>query len=305
MELEIVLHRRTVVPLNPLLVTFPPFLTSFSLSVHWPNIPLSPVLPRFCVSLLVLHYLVPGFSGRRLVRTVSTSPLQLFHCCPLVLETLPSSPGHSPIGTEGVTFLALPVFPVSLLSSLGAVVLRLFGSLSCFVGASVSPFCLGLLSPFSCFCPVTGPGCLFPFSPSGLCSLFVSCPLRVLCLVFLAADWSGFPAPPSLPPFFPPALSLPCLACSSQHWLQCGTSGRRLVRGITSLVLIPTFPPFLTKHCLWPQTGPGLLLLNTDSWNSSLDSKQNRHGLNLTLMHSSMTYWKHWACIKIFQPSMA
>ena len=40
--------------------------------------------------------------------------------------------------------------------------------------------------------------------------------------------------------------------------------------------LFPTFPPFLTKHCLWPQTGPGLLLLNTDSWNSLLDSKQSR-----------------------------
>ena len=75
------------------------------------------------------------------------------------------------------------------------------------------------------------------------------------------ADWSGFPAPPSLPPFFPPALSLPCLDCSFWTLAQCGTSGRRLVRVSLRWSLIPTLPPFLTKHCLWPQTGPGLLLL--------------------------------------------
>ena len=44
---------RTVVPLNPLLVTFPSFLTTISLSVHF-NIPLPPVLPRVSVSLPVL-----------------------------------------------------------------------------------------------------------------------------------------------------------------------------------------------------------------------------------------------------------
>ena len=59
----------------------------FATPIHWLNIPLPPVLPRVSVSLIVLLYLVPGFSGRRLVRTVSTSPLHLFHCCPLVLET--------------------------------------------------------------------------------------------------------------------------------------------------------------------------------------------------------------------------
>ena len=78
-----------------------------------------------------------------------------------------------------------------------------------------------------------------PFSP---CSLSVLRYPRVLCLVFLAADWSGFPAPPSLPPFLSSA-SLPwrgLLIFRHSTLFQCGTSGRRLVRGITPLV--PHYP---------------------------------------------------------------
>ena len=163
-------------------------------------------------------------------RTVSTSPLQLFHCCPLVLETLPSSFGLSPIGTEGVTLLASPAFPVDLPSTLSAVALRLFGFLSCFVGASVSPYCLGLFSPRCCFCPVTGPGGLLPSSPSGLCPLFVSVPLG---------------------------------CCAWSFWPQTGPDFQRHPLFLLSFhLLFPSLSCFFLLTSapvwyLWPQTGQG------------------------------------------------
>ena len=144
-------------------------------------------------------------------RTVSTSPLQLFYCCPLVLETFPSSFGLSPIGTEGVTLLASPAFPVDLPSTLSAVALRLFVFLSCFVGASVSPYCLGLFSPRCCFCPVTGPGGLLPSSPSGLCPLFVSVPLGCCAWSFWPQTGPDFQRHPLF--FLSFHLLFPSLSC--------------------------------------------------------------------------------------------
>ena len=58
-----------------------------SLSGYCVNIPLVPGPVFFCVvvSRFSFHQ-VPGFSGRRLVRTVSISPLLVSPCCPLVPE---------------------------------------------------------------------------------------------------------------------------------------------------------------------------------------------------------------------------
>ena len=58
-----------------------------SLSGYCVNILLVPGPVFFCVvfSRFSFHQ-VPGFSGRRLVRTVSTSPLFVSPCCPLVPE---------------------------------------------------------------------------------------------------------------------------------------------------------------------------------------------------------------------------
>ena len=124
-------------------------------------------------------------------------------------------------------------------------------SLVCFcVGASVLPCLWPLLLRFSCLFRF----CLF--SALSLLSLLLSLCLtlpRVLCLVFLAADSSGFPAPPSLPlsflllPFPGEAISIFVI----QRVFQCGTSGRRLVRGITPLV--PHYPsnPALSLAADW------------------------------------------------------
>ena len=170
--------------------------------------------------------------------------------------------------------------------------LWLFVSLSCFLCFCVSPLFSRVLFP--CFClfwPFTGPGGQCSCSSSCPFSLFVSCTLRVLCLVFLAADWSGFPAPPSSPPFplfctslIPDLFSRQDLRLSviflaadwsgvSHCWLPSQTipssnsdtfSGHRLVRGVAA---------------------------HHTSWYSSQDNKQSSHGLNLTLMRSSMICW--------------
>ena len=152
---------------------------------------------------------------------VSLCPLPFWSCStPLCLRLF----------TEGVTTLPPPFIDLSFFSLLFA----------CVLGASVLPCHWPLLLRFPCLFLF----CLFsalslPFSP---CSLSVLRYPRVLCLVFLAADWSGLPAPPSLPPFLSSA-SLPwrgLLIFRHSTLFQCGTSGRRLVRGITPLV--PHYP---------------------------------------------------------------
>ena len=55
-------------PLNPLLFGLSCDFTTPTVSVDWPNISLPPCPLCVFVSLLCLHYLVPGFSGRRLVQ---------------------------------------------------------------------------------------------------------------------------------------------------------------------------------------------------------------------------------------------
>ena len=89
---------------------------------------------------------------------------------------------------------------------------------------------------------------LSPFSLLSLCLPFPS----GVVLVFLAADWSGFPAPPCPP--FPPFGSLPCPLSSlvnkssSVVLLAADWSG-------VSTSLVSHFPS--NQRCLWPQTGPG------------------------------------------------
>ena len=74
---------------------------------------------------------------------------------------------------------------------------------------------------------------------------------RVLCLVFLAADWSGFPAPPSSPSFLPSFTSLiPDLFSRRDLRLSVIFSGRRLVRGITLLAPQSNNPLLQTRHVL-------------------------------------------------------
>ena len=198
------------------------------MSVDWPNIPLPPCPPSVFVSLspllgtwLFWPQTGPGLSvPLRLI--VSFCPLPFWSCStPLCLRLL----------TEGVTTLPPPFIDLSFFS--------LSCLLVCWVRLSFRVIGLCSFVSLAFFCSAC-----FLLSLS-LSLLALSSVLRypwVLCLVFLAADWSGFPAPPSLPPFFSSA-SLPwrgLLIFRHSTLFQCGTSGRRLVRGVTPLV--PHYP---------------------------------------------------------------
>ena len=100
---------------------------------------------------------------------------------------------------------------------------------------------------------------------------------RVLCLVFLAADWSGFPAPPSSPSFLLSftslipdlfsrrdlRLSVIFLAADWSGVSHCWLSSQ-------------TIPPPSQAHSLAADWS-GALLLTTYSWYSSQDNKQSSH----------------------------
>jgi len=140
-------------------------------------------------------------------------------------------------------------------STCGAVALQLFVSFSCVVWWFCLSFAFWPSLSLCCFCSASSLGGLLPSSLRSV--LFSFCHSRVLCLVFLAADWSR--------------ISSATLSCSSHSTcspfpllvvsLNIGSSVVPLTgQGITSLVLIPP-SLFRTKHCLWPQTGPGAVAL--------------------------------------------
>ena len=156
-----------------------------------------PLVPLyFCFLVSFTWYL--AFLAADWSRTVSASPLNCFilpapfwSCStPLCLRLL----------TEGVTTLPPPFIDLSLFS--------LSCLLVCWVRLSFRVIGLCSFVSFAFFCSAC-----FLLSLS-LSLLALSCSLSVLrypwvlCLVFLAADWSGFPAPPPFPPFFSSA-SLP------------------------------------------------------------------------------------------------
>ena len=194
----------------------------------------------------------------------------------------------------------------SLLSSLGAVVLWLFVSLSCFLCFCVSP--LYSRVPFPCFClfwPFTGPGCQ--------CSCSSSRPFSLFCFLYPSGVVPGLSGRrlvrissatlisfPSSGTFLIPVLIALRNISFSVVPLAADWSGVSLCWPLSF-----TIPPFETKHCLWPQTGPGLCFSPHIHGTPHKTASRADHGLNLTLMRSSMTYWKHWAYIKIFLLSMA
>ena len=104
---------------------------------------------------------------------------------------------------------------------------------------------------------------------------------RVRCLVFLAVDWSRISSTFSpLPYWFGSALSFRIgylFVLPPLQILQCGTSGRRLVRGITTLA-----PPTNTICALslavdWSRGFASQFWL----WTSLLGSKRNTIGSKL------------------------
>ena len=217
-----------------------------SLSGYCVNILLVPGPVFFCVVFSrVSFHQVPVFSGRRLVRTVSTSPLFVSPCCPLVPEIDFVVSPYSFVARSSLSLLPLCfgvscpfLFPASLsllfflcllfLSSL--LLTPLAADWSGLSGLSL------LLSPFPSFCFLLHP--------------------QVLCLVFLAADWSGFPAPPSSPPSFSPYLPHPDLLSRrdlrlSMIFLAADSSGYHIAGSPVKQSLLQT------RHVLWPQTGPG------------------------------------------------
>ena len=194
-----------------------------SLSGYCVNIPLVPGPVFFCVvvSRFSFHQ-VPGFSGRRLVRTVSISPLLVSPCCPLVPEIDFVVSPYSFVARSSLSLLPLCFgvscpFPVSRLTVspvLSLLAFPLFPA-SDSSGRRTGPGCQGSRSsslpfPFffaSCFTlgccawsfwPQTGPDFQrHPSSPSFLLSFTSLIPdllsrrdLR-LSVIFLAADWSG------------------------------------------------------------------------------------------------------------------
>ena len=164
---------------------------------------------------------VPGFSGRRLVRTVSTSPLFVSPCCPLVpeidfvvtpysfvvrssLSLVPLCSGVScPFPVSRLTaspvlsLLSVPLFPAS--DSSGRRLVRVVRALA--PPLSLSPSVLLLASPSGVVPGLSGRRLvrissatlisLLSFSFSSLIpDLFSRRDLR-LSVIFLAADWSG------------------------------------------------------------------------------------------------------------------
>ena len=233
--------------------------------VYFPLVP-GPVFFGVVVSRFSFHQ-VPGFSGRRLVRTVSTSPLLVSLVAPWSLRStslsLPilSSPALlSPcflcVLASRVPFL----FPASL-SLLFFLCLLFLSSL--------------LLTPLAAdWSGLSGLSLLL--SPFPLLFCFLLHP-RVLCLVFLAADWSGFPTPPSSPSFLlsftsliPDLLSRRDLRLSV-IFLAADWSG-------VSHCWLPsqTIPPPNQARSLAADWS-GALLLTTYSWYSSQDNKPSSH----------------------------
>ena len=217
-----------------------------SLSGYCVNILLVPGPVFFCVvfSRFSFHQ-VPAFSGRRLVWTVSTSPLFVSPCCPLVPEIDFVVSPYSFVARSSLSLLPLCfgvscpfLFPASLsllfflcllfLSSL--LLTPLAADWSGLSGLSL------LLSPFPSFCFLLHP--------------------QVLCLVFLAADWSGFPAQPHLllpsllTSLIPDLLSRRDLRLSviflAADWSEYHIAGSPVKQSLLQ-----------TRHVLWPQTGPG------------------------------------------------
>ena len=184
-------------------------------------------------------------------------------------------------------------FPIchSLIFALGVITL----TLTCFVPSSFWSFCArrwvvrplfsvslapAPLPPL--FVSVLSLGCLFsPPSPWPLLALRFP---RVLCLVFLAVDWSRISSTALTPPslwfaalfsYCPPSLSLlPCLTSVPvwYFWPQTG-------QGYHTAGPPTPFPPGTVSGRRLVQ---GLLPSNTDSWNFLLDSKLSKLGSNLT-----------------------
>ena len=194
-----------------------------------------------------LLYLVPGFSGRRLVQDCQCLSALLFHCARFPFG-LAQPPFAFDFFTEGVTTLPPPFIDLSFFSlscllvcwvrlSFRVIGLCSFVSLAFFCSAcfllslslSLLALSLSYVTLGCCawsFWPQTGPDFQrhphFPLSflplpfPGEAFSFFVI--QHCSSVVLLAADWSGV----------------------SLRWF---------------LIILPT------QHCLWPQTGPGAVAL--------------------------------------------
>ena len=150
------------------------------LAVYWPYLPLPPYLySPFFYLLFLLVGLVPGFSGHRLVQDCQCLPSSCLHFARVPSALAHSLFCHSLIFALGVITLTLTYFVPSL-----------FWSFCARQWVVRPPFCFSLapapLPPL--FVSVLSLGC--PFSPPSPWPLLALRFPRVLCLVFLAVDWS-------------------------------------------------------------------------------------------------------------------
>ena len=281
-----------------------------SLSGYCVNILLVPGPVFFCVVFSRFSFLqVPGFSGRRLVRTVSASPLFVSPCCPLVPE---------------IDFAVTPSLFCSFVVRSSLSLLPLCFGVSCpfLFPASLSLLfflCLSFLSSLL-LTPLAADwsglsGLSLLLSPFPLLFCFLLHP-RVLCLVFLAADWSGFPAPPSSPSFLlsftsliPDLFSRRDLRLSviflaadwsgvSHCWLPSQTipsskpgtfSGRRLVRGVAAHHILMVLLTRQQAEQSWSEPDPNAQFDDLLEALGLYKDISTEYGLNQTVHHLGLS----------------
>ena len=261
---------------------------------------LGPVFFCVVVSRFSFHQ-VPGFSGRRLVRTVSTSPLFVSPCCPLVpeidfvvspysfvarssLSLLPLCFGVScpfPVSRLTVSpvlsLLAFPLFPAS--DSSGRRLVRVVRALA--PPVSLFPSFLLLASPSGVVPGLSGRR-LVRISSATLISLLLSFTSLIpdllsrrdlrLSVIFLAADWSGV----------------------SHCWLSSQTipsskpgtfSGRRLVRGVAAHHILMVLLTRQQAKQSWSEPDPNAQFDDLLEALGLYKDISTEYGLNQTVHH--------------------